>query len=84
VLCSIGKTKRNLLPSGVTIRNKETTMGTETYPQKTEPEQEDVFIKLSSERRIPRYIVQVSDNPDDLPPPPLKPVNYDTKESENG
>ena len=59
-------------------------MGTETYLQETEPQQEDLFIKLLPEHMTPRYIVQVSDNPDDLPPPPLKPANYDTKENENG
>jgi len=57
-------------------------MGTETYPQETEPQQEDLFIRLLPEHRAPRYIVQVSDNPDDLPPPPLKPANYELVKQE--
>ena len=63
-------------------------MGTETNLP-SEDHQEDLFIKLLPERRTTRYQVQVSDDPNDLPPPPLKPVDYDEstyekKENENG
>jgi hypothetical protein len=58
-------------------------MGTETNPL-SEEHQEDLFIKLLPERRTTRYQVQVSDDPNDLPPPPLTPAYYNAKESENG
>ena len=50
-------------------------MGTETnHP--SEEYQEDLFIKLPPERVPVKFHFQVSDDPNDLPPPPLMPADY--------
>ena len=62
-------------------------MGTEMNPLSKEDEeeyQEDLFIKLPPERVPVKFHFQVSDDPNDLPPPPLTPADYNIKESENG